>query len=216
MPTLHQVQPGDCMNRIAGVYRFEDFEAIWNDSKNAQIKSRRSNPNLLFPGDAVFIPDKQQKAEARGTGQVHSFKVGQKTKIVRIALEDEEGHRLKGLDYVLRVEDRLYTGQTDGDGILKQELPLEALNTELTVAGHVWPLFVGGLNPIDKTPDQGKSGIASRLRNLGFDPGADDGSDSVQLEKALRAFAQEQKLQWDGRFQPDSAAIQTLIQKHGC
>src|SRR4051812_23195035 len=46
------------MSSIAHDFGFLNFETILNHPKNAELKKNRANPQVLFPGDEVFIPDK--------------------------------------------------------------------------------------------------------------------------------------------------------------
>jgi LysM repeat protein len=52
--TPHVVVPGDYLTAIAyaaGV----TVDDIWNDPANAQLKELRSNPEMLAPGDVVYV-----------------------------------------------------------------------------------------------------------------------------------------------------------------
>ena len=74
MTIEHEVHQGDCISSISYEYGFI-WETIWNHPNNAQLKKARKDPNLLAPGDLVFIPDKTLKDERRATGQMHRFQL---------------------------------------------------------------------------------------------------------------------------------------------
>ena len=72
MPTRCTVQPGDCISSLAESNGLL-WEKIWNHPENAQLKRQRKDPNILFPGDVVFLPDPQLRTESKATDQLHKF-----------------------------------------------------------------------------------------------------------------------------------------------
>ncbi|MDI7259578.1 MAG: peptidoglycan-binding protein [Thermodesulfobacteriota bacterium] len=69
----YKVKQGDCISSIAtrhGLF----WEKVWNHPKNAKLKEKRKDPNILYPGDVVFVPDKDKKEESGGTEQKHRFR----------------------------------------------------------------------------------------------------------------------------------------------
>src|SRR6202022_151085 len=90
MPTQHTVQQGDCFSNIAEQYGFP-WKTLWNHPENADLKQSRKDPNVLYPGDTVNVPDKELKEEPRGVDARHKFKKkGEPTHIkIRLLLDDE-------------------------------------------------------------------------------------------------------------------------------
>ena len=68
MPS-HRVKQGECLTSIAARYGFADWRAIYQHPNNAELRKKRPNPSLLFPGDALFIPEKRRKTVAAQTGK---------------------------------------------------------------------------------------------------------------------------------------------------
>ena len=64
------VQPGDCILSIASKHGFL-WQTLWN--ANPELKARRDNPNVIFPGDLVQIPQKVVKEASCVTDQLHKF-----------------------------------------------------------------------------------------------------------------------------------------------
>src|SRR5438477_9846326 len=118
MPQYHQVQQGDYLAKIATQYGFTDYHSIWEHPRNAPLNTRRQNPNVLYPGDILYIPDMQEKQESRGTSQRHSFQVAGPTVRLRVALKDPTGEPLRNLSYTLLLDSDLVRGKTDGAGMI--------------------------------------------------------------------------------------------------
>lgn len=70
----YTVEQGDCISSIAFEHGFF-WETLWNDSSNADLKSKRKDPNVLMEGDIVHIPDLRLKKESGATEQKHKFKL---------------------------------------------------------------------------------------------------------------------------------------------
>src|SRR2546428_12660680 len=63
----YKVKECEYLRQIALEHGFLDPNIIWNHPNNAKLKAKRKYHNVLNPGDILFIPDKTDKNEARGT-----------------------------------------------------------------------------------------------------------------------------------------------------
>jgi len=57
MSTRYVVRSGDSLNKIASTFHLRSWVEIYNNPENSDFKRRRPNPNLIFAGDVVMIPD---------------------------------------------------------------------------------------------------------------------------------------------------------------
>ena len=73
--TSHIVQKGENLSQIAKQYQLNDWRLIYNHPSNAAFRERRPNPNLILPGDKLFIPPRENKTVTVRTGQMHRFVV---------------------------------------------------------------------------------------------------------------------------------------------
>lgn len=216
MATKHIVVQGECLSLIARRYGFADWKAIYDHPDNAQLKRERPNPNLLYPGDVVAIPDPQKKSHSLATGKTHRIAVKLPKKVLRLVLRNRDGKPLANQAYTLTFASRppIEGKKTDGDGKLEADVGIDVRAATLKIGEHELALELGHLNPLADTPDQGLSGIQARLNNLGYGAGAADGILGPRTRAALRLFQADAQLDVTG--EPDQATRDRLQREHGC
>jgi hypothetical protein len=211
----HIVQQGECLSRIAAQYGFRDYLTVYNDPGNADLRKKRPDPNMLFPGDVIFIPDKTSKVVPAETAKEHQFRVPGSQRFLRIRVEDIDGKKVVSKPYELEIEGVITQGVTGPDGVIQQHIPVHAENGSLTVGQHSWPLAIAHLNPLDDVDDDGVSGIQGRLRNMGYDPGPIDGIMGPLTKAAIEEFQEDNPpLAVDGICGPLTRA--RLVEVYGC
>jgi hypothetical protein len=214
MEDYYTVKQGDHLSKIAKDNGFTDYTVIWDHPNNSDLKKQRQNPNILLPGDQLFIPEMEEKQESGSTDKKHTFKVDKKTLKLRLVLEDIYEKPIAGAQCALLVDGQAYQLTTDGNGKLEQEIPLDAKEGALTIRGDqtpfandVIPIKIGHLDPVAEP-----SGQLARLNNLGYFPG--DGSDNDAFESAIEEFQCDHGLKVDGDC---GSATQAKLEKvHGC
>lgn len=215
MATYHKVLQGECLSSISSRYGFSDYRAIYDHPKNAHLKRKRPNPNILLPGDCLYIPDKQEKRETRSTAQEHRFQIAMPTVLLRLFLRYEDEKPCADCRYTLKIDNVIHTGRTRNDGLLEQQIPAGASQAEVML----WleegneedtiriPLAVGHLDPVEEV-----SGVQARLNNLGFSCGSVDGVAGAMTEQAIRRFQSAVGLPVTGRM--DAQTLNRLRQRH--
>jgi hypothetical protein len=212
MPTYHKIVQGEYLAKIAGRYGFADFSTVWDHAGNAPLRQRRKSPNVLHPGDMLFIPDKQEKQQARATAQVHRFVVPRRTVLLRLVVKRCDGQPMAGTKCLLTVGDVIYPLCTSGEGMIEKEIPMAAERAKLTIPGENggFTLRIGHLDPVEEA-----SGWQSRLRNLGYYDGPGDAApDDADLRCAVEEFQCDHGLSVDGLCGPRTQA--RLLEAHGC
>jgi hypothetical protein len=217
MAIYHTVEQGECLAGIARQYGFTDYQKVYNCPENAQLRQDRPNPNILLPGDQIYIPDKDLKQHSGGTEQRHSFKLDSDKTQLRLVIADTDGKPYGGNRYELKVETAIFTGTTGSDGLIEQVIPADAETGELTVwwtegpppITCTWTLDIGHLDPVEEV-----SGIQARLNNLGFNSGGVDGIIGPKTIAAVSDFQEANNLTIDGIPGPITQA--KLKQLHGC
>src|ERR1700733_1204756 len=69
------IRQGDYLLLLAHQFGF-DADAVWNDPSNAALVAQRTNPNILFPGDILQIPNQGSQAApaaSLATGSSNNF-----------------------------------------------------------------------------------------------------------------------------------------------
>jgi hypothetical protein len=213
---IHVVAQGEYLSMIAAEYGFRDYTIIWDHPNNAQLKEQRKNPNVLFPGDNLFIPDKEEKEETGVTSKRHTFQVKQEKLKLRIVLEDIYEKPITNAPCVLFVEEQRFQVTTDGKGKIEQEIPLNAQKGLLVITSDqtpfendLLPLKIGHLDPVDNI-----SGQRARLNNLGYFAGDSDDPKDPAFLSAAEEFQCDHGLTVDGEVGPQTQA--KLKQVHGC
>jgi hypothetical protein len=198
----YTVKQGDCISSIAFAYDLFP-KTIWDHPDNAELKKLRKDPNSLFPGDSVVIPEKQLKEEDCQAEQKHRFRrkgVPEKLRIQFLTGAEEDDTPRKAIPYTLDIttkSGRLVPqkkGKTDNNGFLDEAIPPDALKGIIVLDEdedeEVYDIMLGHIDPID-TP----SGIRARLENLGYVCGEDgDTLDDTDIE-AIRNFQADNGLE---------------------
>jgi len=208
MPKEHKVRKGECLSSIAEKYGlFPD--TIANDPANADLKTKRKDLNVLYPGDVVAIPDKRVKEESCATEQKHRFRKKGTPAVLRLQLLDEDDSPRANLNYNLQVDGQYFEGTTDSDGKIEQSIPPGAKKGILLIENDdPIPLSFGDLDPVDTI-----TGVQQRLLNLGFDCEGVSGRLDSKTEEALKEFQQKYELNDSGEL--DQATKDKLLEIHG-
>jgi hypothetical protein len=210
----YTIKDGDTLAKLAKAFELADWQRIYHHPDNAEFRAKRPNPNLLHPGDVVFVPKYELRENAAPTDQRHRYVHKRPTQMLRIAVEDMDGKRIKNAPFELTVDGDLQDGTTDGEGLIEREIPVDAAGGILKVSEYKWVLGIGNLNPLDATtPDSGVSGAQGRLRNLGYPVGPIDGKLGPRTKEAIGYFQADEHLPVTGNL--DEATISKLREVHG-
>lgn len=221
MAKYHTVQQGEYLALIAQKTGYRNWRTIYDHPQNSDLRSRRPDPNVLLPGDKVYIPDKTPKTESCVTGKTHVFKVPAPTMEIQIRLQEQsEGAPLKNTKCLLKVGDTEYPLTTDGDGVLRKSVAIGTRTVELSVPTHRlhWKLEVGHLDPLRHGDDETHilTGVQARLNNLGYACGPVDGKLGPRTQLALKHFQQHKMGRDDADGTLDDDTIDALEREHFC
>jgi N-acetylmuramoyl-L-alanine amidase len=207
--SFYTVRKGDCISSIADYYGLF-WEKIWNDPNNSELKEKRKDPNVLYPGDVVFIPEKEIKEYSCATDKKHRFHRKGIPLYLRLQMLDEDDKPIANVSYTLDIDGgETIEGKTGPDGKIEQAIPPGARSGTLHVEGDdPVPLSFGELDPIDTA-----IGVKQRLMNLGYDCGDEDGETDEEAQEVLREFQEKYGLNPTGEV--DQATKDKLLEVHG-
>lgn len=181
MPKNVTVEPGDCLSSIASKNGFH-WRALWEDDANAALRKKRRDPNVLFPGDVVVIPERSVATESLSTDDSHVFQLKPTYLHLRLrfhgAPRGGEAYRL-----VIDGDPRPGIVQADGriDEIIAGNAKIAVLH--LVVTKEEYTLELGEVNPLDEA-----AGVEWRLRSLGFDDDTHEPEGAALDEETLSAL----------------------------
>ena len=213
MPTFYTVKQGECVSSIAFQFGFHP-DTIWDHAENKEIKELRKNPNVLFAGDVIFIPDKRLDIVDKPTNEVHKFR--------RLAVPEKfrvnlawVGIPRADLPYKLVIDDLEFDGKTDKDGLIEQSIPPNAKKGKLIIEhkeedddDEEYEFYFGALDPTEE-----KTGPIQRLVNLGYLE-REKVSKKEIVKLAVEEFQKNSQLEITGEI--DDETRQKLIEVHGC
>jgi len=217
MATSYTVRQGDYLSKIAKDFGFSDYRTIWDHADNAELKSKRKNPNVLYPGDKLVIPDRVLREEDRPVDKKHTFKVKVPGLRLRLVLEDMYEEPVANAQCLLSIDGEFRKVTTDDKGKIDEPLRPGTTSATLIIQDakqtHLnfveIPIKIGHLDPLEELSGQG-----ARLKNLGYFPGTVDDKDNPAFVTAVERFQAEHGLTVDGICGPKTQA--KLKDIHGC
>lgn len=216
------IQQGDTLLKIAKQFGMSSSKALYMHSSNAEFRKLRPDPNLIFPGDQITIPDDETSVFSGLPDRRHVFVYSEsgasEKEWLRLAMKDSDGQNVSGIRATLVTSGQSLEAIVSEEGILEidltdtdeQEGELQVFTTEASAdPSHRFQLQFAHLDPIDTI-----SGIQSRCNNLGFDCGTVDGLLGENTHRGVRAFQSAQGLTDDGKPGPKTQA--SLQKAYGC
>jgi N-acetylmuramoyl-L-alanine amidase len=210
------VKVGENAVSIAWRYGFSDYRVAWNDGANADLRKKRPDPHLLIPGDEIAVPDPTPKKLTLPTQNSYRFVVHVPKQELRLRIFNQAGEPLAQSPYRLTVEmlPKPFEGTTDGDGKLKEVIPVDAPWATLEIDGQQFRLRLKGLAALPADEDDPANGVSDRLDNLGYQAAAADDSDNSALRTALAIFQGAAGIDVTGELDPSTR--DALKKEYGC
>jgi len=209
------VRQGDHLAQLAYVHGFDATE-VWNHERNAELRELGRKPELLAPGDILYLPVKPKEGLAFSAGTSNRYQARVPVVSVSLAFKDAErvladepyevfGMGTDGSDG--QTEKR----KTDADGKVALELPVTTREVTIVFPRQnvAYEVRVGDMDPVAEM-----SGVQKRLENLGYLPRErESASEDVYLQAAIAEFQKQHGLSPTGSL--DDATSNLLKDEHG-
>lgn len=208
-----RVQQGESTEQLAAAHR-HFWRTVWMHPRNADLRARRKNPNILREGDELFIPPRRVRDERCATTKEHVFRVRGVPSKLTVRCLDLMGRPRAGEPFVLTGPGLDVRGTVDPDGWVKASISPEVPRATLHVGDpdssnlETWELKLGHLDPAE---DLG--GVCNRLHNLGYYPGPPLDLPDAALLRAMDAFRADHDLPDNDEL--DEAFRDALARVHG-
>ncbi|WP_437949224.1 peptidoglycan-binding protein [Sorangium sp. So ce296] len=209
------VRQGDYLTRIAHMRGFS-AEEVWNHPLNDALQKKRASPDVLQPGDILYLPDAGERWNPLPltTGGENHFTAHIPTVEVKLALESIDRTPVENQPFrVEGIGPNPFESRTDGSGIALFHVPIHIREVGLSLyeAGLYYRVRVGHMDPAVEL-----SGVAKRLAHLGYLVSLDFSEVELSadtLREPIAAFQRAQGLQVTGII--DHKTRDTLVQSHG-
>lgn len=161
----HVVRPGECLSEMA--YRRACSAAtVWTHVKNAELKALRPNPEVLAPGDVIWLP-KGPSARALDVwpGMTLNAFATIPSRTLTVRLIHDDGTPLAHEAFEVVGGRAPPPATTDEAGHAVFEVPMTTKEASLILPARALRLVVkpGRLDPISTL-----EGAVGRLHNLGY------------------------------------------------
>lgn len=224
---MYTVREGDYLAKIAKQHGLGNWQRIYDHEQNAEFRKKRPNPNVIYPGDQVFVPDKEPREVTCMTEKKHTFVLQLDKPLVRVQLRDSDGYALPIAKYELKLASQTYSRSVAGKdgpkrvciekGLIDEKIKTDDDEGELKIwvydekgdPDFTYTLKIGYLDPVEEM-----KGIQARLNNLRYDCGKVDGVKGPKTEKAVKQFQKANNLLVDGKPGPKTQA--KLREIYGC
>jgi N-acetylmuramoyl-L-alanine amidase len=205
----HVVEQGEWLAKIARHYGFSDWRKIYYHPENQEFRSLRPNPNVLYPGDRVFVPFRETKSVARSTNSRHKFALTGRRERLELCIvrstrpvDKDTEKRTRSTPYRLRFGADVIDGETDAQGVLRvDKLPADVSRVVLEIEDQCFDVLIGHLDPVSEI-----TGVQVRLNQLGYGSGEVDGILGPRTRAALAAFQSRNGLEATGQPAPETTA----------
>ena len=209
------VRQGDHLARLAYVHGF-DANEVWSHESNAELRVMGRTPEILNPGDILYLPVKPKEGLAFSAGTSNRYRAQVPTVKVSMAFKDadrvlaDEPYEVHGLG-TDGSSGQPEARKTDGNGKVELELPVTTREVTIIFPNQniAYEVRVGDMDPASEI-----SGVQKRLENLGYLPrDRESASEAAYMQGAIAQFQKEHGLSPTGTLDENTSKL--LKDEHG-
>lgn len=161
----HVVRRGEHASGLAYAHGVS-VETVWNHPQNAELRKKRTNPDVLAPTDVLWLPRKREQAwSSVPAGGTVKFVASVPRQVIKVRICGNDGKPLSGVAFEVENAVVRPPAKTDTDGTATFEVDVLTKSVVIRVPERklAIPVLVGDLDPVSTL-----SGAIGRLRNLGY------------------------------------------------
>lgn len=214
----HTVQQGETFSSIAQSYGFPSWQSLYDHPDNSSLREKRPNPDVIYPGDTIVIPERVQAITKTETNIKKTFRTKRPKAKLTLNLGPNSGKSWKNRKVRLVLPSIELDADLDEEGNVEFDLPRQIPSTATLLVfsanktdkpAYTVELEIATLDPLDTN-----EGIQSRLNSLGYDCGSVDGSIGRKTIRAIESFQLENGLTVNGQCDQDThSALESF---YGC
>jgi hypothetical protein len=186
------IRQGDYLTKLAYEMGF-DATTVWQDGSNDDLRKERPDPDMLLPGDILYVPTAAPAGTALNIGTTNDFTAAVPTVTVSVRFDDD---RFASQPFTVPELPDLTGLQTGADGTATVTAPvtLESITVSFETPKAAYTCWIGYADPLNTL-----SGVFQRLQNLGYLDANMAPTDDVDVVRAgLRALKAAQTNGSDG------------------
>jgi Putative peptidoglycan binding domain len=209
------VRQGDHLARLAYIHGF-DANEVWNHDQNSELREMGRTPEILAPGDILYLPLKPKEGLSFSAGTSNRYRA--RVPKVKVAVVFKDGDRvLADEPYEIHglgtdgSSGQTEAKRTDSEGKVELELPVTTREVTIVFPNQnvAYEVRVGDMDPADE-----QSGLQKRLENLGYLPRDREGAaEAAYVQGAIAHFQKEHGLATTGSVDEKTSTV--LKDEHG-
>jgi len=219
MATTHIVKAGENLARIAKQYKIANWRDLYHHPDNSALRQLRPDPNMLFQGDQIIIPQQQQQKATIRTGAKHRFEIRQcEPQKLTFRLTDCAGNPQEKIPVVYTLNGVQQTRFSDRQGKLEIQLPdpdIDEFPMDIFADPESdQPTHQYLVKPSHLAPVQEVAGVQARLNSLGHDCGIADGIYGNKTKAGIESFEKANGMKVTGTISDTLCAA--ITREFGC
>ena len=197
------VKQGESLSLIAAKFGVK-WKDIYDHPENAEFKTKRPNPNIIFPGDKLKVPEPKTKQESLNLNKTNTFKMKAPKNKLKLALLGKDRKPMGEVEYKISLgkgnTGKVIEGKTDSNGNIDElvDRNIQVAQVEVFNQGKDSPPITISVNLHKLDPITTETGVQSRLKNLGYYHGKIDGQIGDMSKASFEEFQSSNDLVVDG------------------
>ena len=203
----YTIKKGDWLSKIARRHGLSSWKVIYDHKENEEFRKKRPDPNLIYPGDVIFIPDPEflELEPKRVNSDGYKIKADPpQYEEIDMIMRDKDDKAIADEPYTITIGGFKIEDKTDGDGRILLRFHPELLEFGyyiLDFQGRQHKLDIGHVDPVNEMP-----GLIHRLVSLGYAENEEEAESN--LEGCIKRFQDDRGLKVTG--EADDATLSKL------